>query len=152
MLSSGSPSADLVGPMIETAGASADQVRRQRRDLLELQNHVTWDYDSGWVGDSNAWSGIRTYPHNLALTEPPSTLELWFSPDQLVWYPVGLSGMATNETVPATAAEYRNPGMVRVSANSVEVGIYSTIPFWSSFSGATWLNYDGGYMRVRIKR
>lgn len=111
-----------------------------------------WDYDSGWLADSNASGGIRTYSHGLALDTIPEIFELWFSAEGTYWYPVGVSGMATTDVAGTTASQYRNPGFVRLNANSLEIGVYSGIPLWSSYTGTGWVNYASGYWRFRIKK
>ena len=119
------------------------------------------DYDSGWISDNNLSGGIRTYYHGLALINPPNTFKLWFTPDQITWYPIGENrGMGTNEMSAATAANYHNPCLVRVSANSVEIAVYvpvggggsTSMPIFSGYTGGAWVNYASGYWRYKIWR
>jgi hypothetical protein len=129
-------------------------------DEARLTTLETW-YDSGWLADDNGTGGIRTYTHSLGLTVPPKQFRLWFSPDQSIWYPVAENrGMGTNEMSAATAANYHNPSLVRVSANTVEIAVYvpvagggtTSMPIYSGYTGAAWVNYSSGYWRYKIQR
>jgi len=109
----------------------------------------TPDYDSGWLAENGA-VGLKTFSHLLALVVPPKSFKLWFSPDQLIWYPVAENrGMGTTDMAGTTAANYHNPSLVSVSANTVEIGVYS-IPVFSAYTGGAWRNYATGYWRIRI--
>ena len=130
-----------------------------RLDALEAK--LNPDFDSGWLADNNLTNGVRTYTHNLGLLGPPNSFKLWFSPDQLIWYPVGENrGMGTNEMAASTAANYHNPGLVSVSANIVEVSVYvpvggggsTSMPIYSGYTGTGWRNYASGYWRYKIWR
>jgi hypothetical protein len=127
-----------------------------RLDALEAK--LLPDYDSGWLADSNHTTGPRTYTHNLGLLGPPREFQLWFSPDQVNWFPVGENrGMGTTTIVPNTQAVYHNPSMVQVTATLVIIGVYvdtpdTGMPLFSVYSGSGWANYATGYWRFRIWR
>lgn len=127
--------------------------------LERLERSVGAIYDSGWLADNNGTGGLRTYTHGLGLASPPRFFRLWFSPDQVLWYPVAENrGTGTNEMSAGTAANYHNPSVVRVQANTVEIGVYSPVagggsgsmPLFSGYTGSVWLNYASGYWRYTI--
>ena len=129
---------------------------------LPFSNTNKPDFDSGWIADNNGASGLRTYTHGMGLSGPPSAFKLWFSPDQIVWFPIGENrGMGTNEVSAATAANYHNPGVVYLDANTLKIGIYQPVaggggggamPIFSGYTGSGWLNYSSGYWRYKIWR
>lgn len=132
------------------------RLREVEQRLADIEKRMAF-YDSGWLADNNNATGLRTYTHNLSLEGPPSRFELWFSPEGNDWYPVGMSGMQTQEVSAATGNNWRNPSFVRVRTNHVDIGVYvavagSQLPLWSSYTGGGWVNYASGYWRYRIWR
>jgi len=114
--------------------------------------HSAPDWDSGWVAESGTPTGLRTYTHNLGLVDPPRSFKLWFT-DVVAnnrWWPVAEGmGMGTTDLAGTTASNYHNPARVSLTANTVEIGVYSSIVLWSAYDG-TWRNYASGFWRMRI--
>jgi hypothetical protein len=108
------------------------------------------DYDSGWLAVSTS-SGTITTTHNLSLTAPPKVWHLWFSPDQVRWFPVPRDGLATDLAV-ANASSYRNPSRIEFGVNTALITVYSGVPVYQIYLEPNWTTWTSGAYRLYIWR